>query len=106
VLDEIEGFRDRHHGNAPKFPDVDTKYNLWPNLLEDLLRSADIQPDIATKHNFEIKTLVARRNEIAHGRQDLISEIGYYAKYEAVVYDIMYEIAFLIDERLTEPPYL
>jgi len=97
MLEEIEEFCNRHHGSSPQFPEVDTKSNLWPNLLADLLRGADIQPDIAAKHKFEIQTLVARRNEIAHGRHDLISEIGYYVKYESVVYDIMYEVAFLVD---------
>jgi hypothetical protein len=106
LLDEIEDFRNRHHKNSPEFPEVETKSNLWPSLLEDLLKSADIESDIVIKHKFKIKTLVARRNEIAHGKQDLISEVSYYTHYEAVVYDIMYEIAFLIDERLNKPPYL
>jgi hypothetical protein len=62
MLDEIENFHERYHVNSPQFPEVETESNLWPNLLEDLLKNANIRPDVAIKHKFEIKTLVARRN--------------------------------------------
>lgn len=105
LLDEVENFCVRYHGNRPTFNDVDTKSNLWPNILADLLKSANISSDIVDKHKFKISTLVHRRNNIAHGRQELISEVKYYIEYETAVYDMMYELAFLIDDRLSRSPY-
>lgn len=105
MLDEIEEFSSKYHERSPIFPEVDTQSNLWPNILEDLLTSADMLPDVAIKHKFEIKTLVGRRNDIAHGKQGVISEVEYYVTYETTVYNIMYDIALLIDERLNRPPY-
>lgn len=104
-LDEIENFKDRYYLSSPIFSEVDTKSNLWPNVLLDLLRTADIDQEFVEEHKFKLKTLVARRNDIAHGKQSIIDEYSYYIEFESVVYDLMYKLAFLIDSRLNSAPY-
>lgn len=105
-LNELEGFVGSHHVGKPVFPEVDTKSNLWPNVLQELLDSADIALPSLDAHRVLIKTLVSRRNSIAHGNHELIQEVDYYRGYEAAVYDLMYELAFSVDERLARAPYI
>lgn len=105
LLKEIETFSVSFYKPAPIFPEVDTKSNLWPNVLEDLLKDADINIDTLDIHRVKISTLVNRRNNIAHGVRDIVTEVSYYRGFESAVYDIMYEMAFKIDERLKLSPY-
>jgi hypothetical protein len=106
LLGELENFMALFYNPAPDFPEVDTKSNLWPNVLEDLLKDADIKLDALDGHRLKISTLVKRRNHIAHGKPDIISELSYYRGFEAAVYDVMYEMAFRIDDRLKAAPYV
>lgn len=105
-LSEIETFTTKHYKSKPNFPDVDTQSNLWPSVLQELLNFADIRIDSLSVHEVKLKTLVSRRNNIAHGNQELIGGVEYYSTFEAAVYDVMYELAFRVDERLGSPPYL
>lgn len=105
-LVELENFSNAYYAPSPIFPEVDTKSNLWPNVLEDLLIDADIFVASIDTHRVKISTLVKRRNNIAHGKRDIVAEVSYYRGFESAVYDIMYEIAFKIDERLNAAPYI
>lgn len=104
-LNELEVFSERFCDADPTFPDVDTKSNLWPNVLEELLADADISLKALETHKAKIATLVNRRNNISHGKRDIVSEVSYYRSFEDVVYDLMYEMAFELDARLRLPPY-
>lgn len=106
ILNELESFSANFYNVNPVFPDVDTKSNLWPNVLEDLLSDADIVLDNLSIHRIKISTLVNRRNNIAHGERDIVEEVSYYRGFEAAIYDLMYEMAFKIDERLKSAPYV
>lgn len=105
LLDELEKFSELFYDPSPDFPEVDTKSNLWPNVLEDLLDDADIKVDALEEHRIKIKTLVKRRNDIAHGKMEFIHEINYYREFESAVYDLMYEMALRMDDRLKIDPY-
>jgi len=105
LLPAIMDFSSCHLEALPIFPEVDTKSNLWPNVLIDLLVSADLNPNKVKEHEQKLKTLVGRRNEIAHGKNNFISEVSYYLTFEKVVYDVMYDIALQVDSRLSMPPY-
>lgn len=105
MVPAIFDFGLNHLDVLPTFPDVDTKSNLWPHVLIDLLKSADLNTDKVKEHQIKLKTLVGRRNEIAHGKNNLISEVSYYLTFEQVVYDVMYDLALQIDTRLKMPPY-
>ncbi|WP_157879136.1 MAE_28990/MAE_18760 family HEPN-like nuclease [Pararhodospirillum photometricum] len=101
-LDKIENF---FPSEKPAFPEVDTKSNLWPNILEQLLYEADVKLQTIDQHRVTIKSLVARRNNIAHGKQEIITELSLYRSHELAVYEVMYDLAFSLDERIKRPPY-
>ncbi len=104
-LDAIDNFNIRYYSQSPDFPEIDTQHNLWPNTLSDLLRTADIDGLSVDKYRIRLKTLVSRSNDIAHGKQDVITDYDYYIEYESAVYALMYELAFEIDLRLMSAPY-
>jgi len=58
------------------------------------------------KNRPKLTTLVARRNEIAHGQKNFIAEFRYYRTYETAVYEVMYDLALQVEERLASNPYL
>ncbi|QND51677.1 hypothetical protein HB779_07010 [Phyllobacterium sp. 628] len=105
-LESLENFANLTLGKKPQFPEVDTKSNLWPNVLEELLKLADINCPAVDTHRQKIKTLVTRRNNIAHGKADDIGGYNYYVSFEDSVYEIMYELAFEVDQRLRVAPYV
>ena len=104
-LEEVSCFEANHMSVKPEFPDVDTQSNLWPNVLIDLLNTADLNTDKVKYHELKLRTLVARRNKIAHGENNIISEVQYYKEFEDAVYDVMYDLAFQVEERLSREPF-
>lgn len=105
MLGEMEALSNYLKKTKPSFPDVDTKSNLWPSVMQELLLDADILIDVIGAHTVKLKTLVSRRNDIAHGQQNFINEFNYYLTYEDAVYDVMYHLIFSIDDRLNQAPY-
>ena len=105
AIDEVSNFS-QHLTSIPAFPDVDAKDNLWPFVLKDLLSSADLSTVVVEKHFNKLKTLVARRNSIAHGEANMIAEYSYYEGYEEAVYEVMYDLAFQVETRLATEPYM
>jgi hypothetical protein len=103
-LEALENFGAEVAKATPDFPDVDTKSNLWPNVLEDLLAFADIKCSSIDKNRVLLKALVGKRNGISHG-QDVSTSYEDYLKQEDAVYEVMYDLAYQIDARLQLPPY-
>jgi hypothetical protein len=105
LLVEITGFEVDRLAASPQFPEVDTKSNLWPAVLIDLMETADLDVAKVKEHEMKLKTLVSRRNKIAHGEHNIIEELDYYKTYEDAVYEVLYDIAIQVDKRLTTPPF-
>jgi hypothetical protein len=105
LLAEISQFQVAHLDTSPDFPEVNTESNLWPNVLINLLKTADLGSSKVEEHELKLKTLVGRRNDIAHGKNSFIPEVSYYLTYETVVYDVIYDLAIEIDKRLRLPPF-
>lgn len=78
---------------------VDTKSNLWPSLLEELLVSLDLGAYGVIDEPEKLKTLVARRNDIAHGQKVFIADMTYYLEYENLTRNVMYALALAIIDR-------
>jgi MAE_28990/MAE_18760-like HEPN len=95
-------FREKIHmlrSTAPKTITVDTKSNLWPASLAKLLGRLDLNSSCIIEHERKLKTLVARRNDIAHGKKVFIDDIKYYLEYENSVLNTMYGLALAVGER-------
>jgi len=105
LLSEIADFESSRLSVKPTFPDVDTDSNLWPSVLIKLMDTANLNPAIVRKHEIQLKTLVHRRNKIAHGENNIITEVGYFNTYEKAVYDVIYDLALQVEERLSLSPY-
>lgn len=78
---------------------IDTKSNLWPSLLEELLGAMDLNTYGVIDKPEMIKTLVARRNDIAHGQKVFIADLTYYLEYENATRNVMYALALAIMDR-------
>lgn len=105
LLNELEVYPNLPAATKPNFPEVDTKSNLWPNVMRELLLDADIIIDALDAHAVKLNTLVTRRNGIAHGQKNFIDEVDYYFTYENAVYDVLYHLAYSVDDRLKRAPY-
>jgi hypothetical protein len=89
-----------HLSKPPVFPAVDTRSNLHPDVLQQLLDQADLSIPSLSSHYQTLKTLVRRRNKIAHGERDMIQELSYYLTFENAFKNIAYELAYAIDDKL------
>jgi len=84
---------------SPKPLMVDTKSNLWPEVLLELISKLDLTGYTIISDEKKLKTLVARRNDIAHGKSVFIDDLHYYLEYERVVINTMYELALAVVDR-------
>lgn len=105
AIDLIENIFSVALEDKPVFPEVDTKSNLWPNVLDEILIFADINEDLFDGDREKIKTLVARRNDIAHGQRNKVDDIGYYLTFEDAVLKFFYRLIFCVERRLLHAPY-
>ena len=103
-LQSLETFATTIGVQKPNFPEVNTKSNLWPNVLEDLLELADINCASLDKNRVVLKALVAKRNGIAHG-QAVTATYSDYLQQENAVYEVMYDLAYQVDARLKAAPF-
>lgn len=81
-----------------------TESNLWPNIFERESRRIGIACSELDVHRSRIKTLVARRNEIAHGKSMIIATLAEYHEYENAAFCVMHELAIrsmeVIDHKI------
>lgn len=93
--------------NNASFPEesrLKTESNLWPNVFERETEKFGIICDELTIHRARIKTLVARRNEIAHGKSMTINLAEYHA-YENAALCLMHELAIKAIEIIDAQTY-
>jgi hypothetical protein len=74
--------------------------------LKDNSSKAGLDCKLIDNHKIKIKTLVGRRNDIAHGKINTISSIEEYQIYENAALDVMYELAVLVVDCLEKRLYL
>lgn len=92
---------------SPDPPEVDAESNLTVPVLLKLLNNTDISEEnspqlfsLIESEKFRIRTLVARRNAIAHGENNMIQEVSYYLEYENMVSELIYNVAYALDARV------
>lgn len=100
VIEDILKFHDEQMDCIPSFPEVETQSNLWPSVLGDLLNAADLVIEELEDNKFKLKTLVARRNKIAHGEKDIIVDLAYYEEYEKAFREVAYSLAIQIEKKV------
>jgi MAE_28990/MAE_18760-like HEPN len=80
--------------------------NLYPALLRENLQSVCLPHDEVDAHELLLKSLVSRRNGIAHGKKLIIADLTTYELHERAVHDVMYGLAYAIIETLENRRYL
>lgn len=93
---------------AAHFPNearLKTESNLWPNIFERESNRLGIQCHELHKHRGRIKALVARRNDIAHGKNMVISNLTEYHDYENATLCLMHELAIKSIEIIDAKTY-
>ncbi|MCS8504518.1 MAE_28990/MAE_18760 family HEPN-like nuclease [Pseudomonas aeruginosa] len=92
-----------------EFPEdfrLKTESNLWPNVFERESSRIGLVCSELDNHRARIKTLVGRRNEIAHGNGIVINTLNEYNEYEAAAVCLMHDLALKAIELLDERRYL
>ncbi len=90
------------------FPDESrwkAESNLWPNILERESDRIGIQCSELQRNRPRIKTLVARRNELAHGKSMIIADLDEYHEYENATLCLMHELALKSIETIDSHSY-
>jgi hypothetical protein len=85
---------------------LETKSNLWPNLAAENNRSIGLKCDLVETHAAQIKALVSRRNEIAHGKKMVIRSLQEYQPYEDSTLLVMHELALCVVDSLEKRRFL
>jgi hypothetical protein len=85
---------------------LETNSNLWPNLLRDNSTKIDLPSDVVDANELKLKTLVARRNDIAHGKKMVVSSLDEYKIYENAAVLVMHELAVAVLDCLEKKTYL
>ena len=85
---------------------LETQSNLYPSLFKENVIQACLTCTLIDKYQIELKALVTRRNEIAHGQKMTIKNIDEYKKYEDAALEVMHELAISIIDCLDKKLYL
>jgi hypothetical protein len=85
---------------------LETNSNLYPKLFRENSIQVCLECTLVEQYKIDLRTLVARRNEIAHGKKMLIKDVQEYQKYEKAALEVMHELAVSIFECLDKKLYL
>lgn len=77
-----------------------TKSNLWPSLLRENCDAVGLSITTLNEQESKLKTLVGRRNDIAHGQKNVIRNLPEYKKYEDAAFTVLYALALDISEAV------
>ncbi|TGL63507.1 MAE_28990/MAE_18760 family HEPN-like nuclease [Leptospira sarikeiensis] len=84
---------------------LDTKSNLWPNILEENNKKICISSKELEDHKHTLSKLVGLRNEIAHGKNITLSNINEVIDISNSVTNVLYDMAIQIDEAINSQSY-
>lgn len=85
---------------------LETESNLWPNVFERECSKVGVLSSEMQSQRSRIKALVARRNDIAHGKNMIIKSIDEYIEYEKATLLVMHDLAVQVLGVLEEKKYM
>ncbi|MEQ8998025.1 MAG: MAE_28990/MAE_18760 family HEPN-like nuclease [Coleofasciculus sp. B1-GNL1-01] len=100
------GFRTMLEDNLDFQVKLETKSNLYPQLFKENSLKVCLSCTLVDQYEIELKGLVRRRNEIAHGQKMIIKDLNEYKKYEDAAIEVMHELAIAIVDCLDQRLYL
>lgn len=84
----------------------ETQSNLWPDLCRSNSVSVGLPHAAVDRQRTRLKSLVSRRNDIAHGQRMVVRSIQEYQEYENAAFDVMYELGEAVVDCLDKVRYL
>jgi len=106
IVDFVDKRLRRLLREKPKFENALPEANLWPSVLKKMGEKLGIQSNEIINYERKISTLVARRNDIAHGQGVFISDLGYYSEYEHAALCVMYDLALSVTTAIADQAYM
>ncbi|MFP4574489.1 MAG: MAE_28990/MAE_18760 family HEPN-like nuclease [Coleofasciculus sp.] len=100
------GFRTMLEDNLDFQVKLETQSNLYPQLFKENSLKVCLSCTLVDQYEIELKGLVRRRNEIAHGQKMIIKDLNEYKKYEDAAIEVMHELAIAIVDCLDQRLYL
>jgi hypothetical protein len=99
--------------NAIRFPrdkegDIEIKgrSNMWPQKLSENCKDACLSDVFLSDHRTHLKLLVARRNQIAHGKVSFVKSIEEYERFERAVDHVMLSLGIAVIEAVNQEKFL
>lgn len=100
------GFRTMLEENLDFQFKLETQSNLHPDIFKENSLKICLSCTLVDQYEIELKGLVSRRNEIAHGQKMIIKDLNEYKKYEDAAIEVMHELAVSIVDCLDKKLYL
>lgn len=85
---------------------LETNSNLWPGLAKENSIEVGLPTTKLDAYEVELRALVSRRNDIAHGKSMVVRDLAEYQKYEDAATLAMHELAVAVLEALEQKQYL
>jgi hypothetical protein len=85
---------------------LETNSNLWPNVFKTECAKINIACETLDRNQVKLKSLVARRNDIAHGKRMIINNLIEYQPYEDAAILVMYDLAVQVADCLDQKTYM
>jgi hypothetical protein len=80
--------------------------NLYPAELAEQCQAGCLEVPAIVTYYQELRALVSRRNDIAHGRKVVIDDLAKYKPYEDAAVAVMHELAYAIITALNDQGFL
>jgi hypothetical protein len=84
---------------------LETRSNLWPSLLRENCALILLPHEMADLYDTELKALVSRRNDIAHGQKMIVAKVEDYQALEHAALLVMHELGVGVVEALDKALY-
>lgn len=81
---------------------LETRSNLWPWVAAENNALVGLNCKQIQSHQAQLKALVGRRNEIAHGKKLVVSTLLEYEIYEKAVVIVLHELAVAVVDHLMQ----
>jgi hypothetical protein len=79
---------------------LETRSNLWPNVARENNTAVGLTTTQIDTYAKQLRALVGRRNEIAHGKKLVVDSLDEYAAYEKAVMLVLHELAVSVVDTL------
>lgn len=85
---------------------LEAESNLSPDIFKENCLKAGLSCTLVDQYKTRLKSLLAKRNGIAHGEKMIIKHLAEYQEYEDAALEVMHDLAVSIIDSLENELYL